>query len=118
MATYSRLLLSGSTNGKPIPITAIATAGTTIHTAVAGTSSFDEIYAWASNVTGSAATLTIEFGGVTDPGNHIVKAVSIPANSPPIPIITGQVLNNGLVCGAFSGTTAAINITGYVNRIA
>lgn len=118
MATYSRVLLSGSTNGKPIPVAATATAGTTIHTAVAGTSSFDEIYMWASNVTAAAATLTIEWGGVTDPGNHSVKAVSIPANSPPIPIMTGQVLNNGLVVGAFSGTASAINITGYVNRIA
>lgn len=118
MATYSRLLLSGSTNGKPIPVAATATPGTTVHTAVNGTSSFDEVYLWASNVTGSAATLTIEWGGVTDPGNHIVKAVSIPANSPPIPIVTGQVLNNGLVIGAFSGTGSAINLTGYVNRIA
>ena len=117
MATYSRQLLSGSTNGKPIIVTATATAGTTIHTAIAGTASFDEIYVWVSNVTSAAATLTIEFGGVTDPGNLIVKAVSIPANSPPIPIITGQVLQNGLVIGAFSGTASALNITGYVNRI-
>ena len=118
MATYSRILLSGSTNGKPIPVAATSTPGTTIHTAVSGTSSFDEIYVWASNVTGSAATLTIEWGGTTDPGEHMVKAVSIPANSPPIPIVTGQVLNNGLVMKAFSGTGSAINLTGYVNRIA
>ena len=117
MATYSRTLLSGSTNGKPIPVVATATAGTTIHTAVTGTTSFDEVYLWVSNVTASAATLTIEWGGVTDPGNHSVKGLSIPANSPPIPIMTGQVLNNGLVIGAFSGTGSALNITGYVNRI-
>ncbi len=118
MATYSRLLLSGSINGRAIPVAATATPGTAVHTAVAGTSSFDELYLWASNVTGSAATLTIEWGGVTDPGDHLVKAVSIPANSPPIPIATGQVLNNGLLVKAFSGTTNAINLTGYVNRIA
>lgn len=117
MATYSRLLLSGSTNGKPIPVAATASTGTTIHTAIAGTTSFDEIYAWAANVTTAAATLTIEWGGTTDPGNHMVKAYSIPANSPPIPIATGQVLNNGLLMTAFGGTASAINITGYVNRI-
>ena len=117
MATYSRQLLSGSTNGKPIIVAATATPGTTLHTALAGTTGFDELYVWCSNVTATAATLTIEFGGVTDPGNHIVKAVSIPANSPPIPIITGQVLQNGLVCGAFSGTASALNCTGFVNRI-
>lgn len=117
MATYSRILLSGSTNGREIPVVATATAGTLIHTAVSGTTSFDELYLWASNVTTAAATLTIEWGGVLDPGDHLVKAVSIPANSPPIPIATGQVLNNALVCRAFSGTASAINIGGYVNRI-
>lgn len=118
MATYSRVLLSGSTNGRAIPVAATATPGTAIHTAVAGTLSFDELYLWASNVTVSAATLTIEWGGVTDPGDHMVKTCSIPANSPPIPIVTGQVLNNTLLVKAFSGTASAINLTGYVNRIA
>lgn len=117
MATYSRVLLSGSTNGRVIPVVATATPGTTIHTAIAGTSSYDELYLWASNVTGSAATLTIEFGGVTDPGDHITKQVSIPANSAPIPIVTGQNLQNSLVVKAFSGTASAINVSGYVNRI-
>lgn len=93
MATFSRLLLSGSTNGREIPVAATATPGTAIHTAVSGTTSFDEVYLWASNVTGAAATLTVEWGGVTDPGDHACKSLSIPANSPPIPIMTGQVLN-------------------------
>jgi hypothetical protein len=118
MATYSRILLSGSTSGRVIPVAATATPGTAVHTAVAGSSSFDEVYLWASNVTASAATLTIEWGGVTDPGDHVVKALEIPANSPPIPILTGQVLNGGLLVKAFSGTASAINVGGFVNRIA
>lgn len=117
MPSYSRQLLSGSTNGRMIPVAATATPGTTVHTAIAGTSSYDEVYAWVSNVTNASATLTIEWGGVTDPGDHMVKQFSIPPNSPPIPIITGQVLNNGLVVRAFSGTASALNISGYVNRI-
>jgi hypothetical protein len=117
MATYSRILLTGSTNGRAIPVAATATPGTAIHTAITGTASFDELYLWASNVTAATATLTIEWGGVTDPGDHMTKAISIPANSPPIPIVTGQVLNNGLLVKAFSGTASAINITGFVNRI-
>ena len=43
MATYSKQLLSGGTNGKNIKVAATATAGTTIHTAVAGTTDIDEI---------------------------------------------------------------------------
>lgn len=117
MATYSRVLLSGSTNGRVIPVAAVATPGTLIHTAIAGAASYDEVYIWASNNTAAAATLTVEWGGVTDPGDHIVKAVSVPANSPPIPISVGQNLNNSLVVRAFSGTANALNISGYVNRI-
>jgi hypothetical protein len=117
MASYSRQLLSGSTNGKPIPVAATATPGTTIHAVLSGTTGFDEIYLWVSNVTNAAATLTIEYGGTTDPGDHAVKALSIPANSPPIPILTGQVLQNGLSVRAFSASASALNVTGYVNRI-
>ncbi len=118
MASYSRQLLSGSTNGKSIKVVAVATAGTTIHTAVAGTTSFDEVYAWVTNTTTAAVNLTIEFGGVTDPDCLICKTVSIPANSPPIPILTGQVLQNGLVIGAFASSANVLLITGYINRIA
>lgn len=117
MASYARVLLSGSTSGRNIPVAATATAGTLIHTAVSGSSAFDEVYLWAANVTAAAATLTIEWGGVTDPGDHMVKSFSIPANSPPIPVATGQVLNGGLVVRAFGGTASAINISGFVNRI-
>ena len=118
MATYSRVLLSGSTNGKPVKIAATATLGTTVHTAVSGTSSFDEIYVWITNTSGSAVNLTVEFGGATDPDQLIVKTLSIPANSPPIPILTGQVLQNSLVCTMFAGTANVLLATGYVNRIA
>ena len=117
MASFSRQLLSGSTNGREIPVAAIVTPGTIVHTALANAAGFDEVYAWATNVTGASAKLTIEWGGVTDPGDHIVKQLSIPANSPPIPILTGQVLQNGLVVRAFSDTAGAINMVGYVNRI-
>lgn len=117
MATYSRILLSGSTSGRVIPVAATGTPGTLVHTAIAGAVSFDEVYLWATNVTAAPATLTIEWGGVTAPGDHMVTTLSLPANSPPFPIATGQVLNNGLVVRAFSGTASAINISGYVNRI-
>lgn len=118
MATYSRILLSGSTSGKPIPVAATATPGTLVHTAVAGAAAFDEVYLWVSNVTGTAAVITIEWGGVTDPGDHMVKAYSIPANSQPVAVVLGLVLNGGLVVRAFSATASALNVTGYVNRIA
>lgn len=117
MADYSRILLSGSTSGRPIPVAAIATPGTAIHTAVAGAVAWDEIYIWVSNVTAAPAKITIEFGGVSNPGDHLVKSLTIPAYSQAIPIVTGQVLNGGLLIKAFSDVASALNITGHVNRI-
>lgn len=115
--SFSPIHLSGSTSGKPIPVAAVATPGTLIHTAVAGAAAWDEVYLWVSNVTGAAATLTIEWGGAANPGDHAVTAYSVPANSAPIPIITGQRMNGGLEVRAFSGTGSALNVTGTVNRI-
>ena len=117
MATYSCVLLSGSTNGLPIPVAATATPGTLLHTATTGVGNYDEVYLWVSNVTGAAATITIEWGGTTDPGNLACKAVSIPANSGPTMIVNGASIGGGVVVRAFSGTAGALNITGHVNRI-
>lgn len=117
MATFSRILLSGSTSGKPIPVAATATPGTAIHTAVAGAVAFDELHLFVSNVTGSAATLTLEFGGTSDPADHVSHAVSVPANSGPTKVVSGLNLNGGLLVKAFSGTANALNISGYANRI-
>jgi len=119
MATYSRILLSGTpASGRVIPVVAVATPGTLCHTAVAGAAAWDEIYLWVTNVTNAAQTLTIEWGGVLDPGDQLVKSLSVPAFSPPIPIATGQVLNGALAVRAFSNLASTLNISGYVNRIA
>jgi hypothetical protein len=117
MARYSRTHLTGSTSGRPIPVAATATPGTLIHTATATAADYDELWLWVSNVTGTAATLTLEWGGVTDPGQLLVKAYSVSANNAPILVSNGLTLNGGVVVRAFSGTGAALNITGYINRI-
>lgn len=118
MATFGVALLSGTpASGRVIPVAATATPGTLIHTAVAGAVSFDEVTVYASNVTATAATLTVEWGGVGDPSDHLVKAYVIPPNSPPVPIATGQRMNGGLIIRAFSGTASAINISGGILTI-
>lgn len=117
MATYSARLASGSTSGKPIPIAATATPGTLLHTCVAGDNAFDEVYLWVSNITNTAASLTVEWGGVTDPGSHLVKGYMVAANSLLVPIATGLRMNGGMVIRAFSGTASALNAVLNVNRI-
>jgi hypothetical protein len=117
MATFSKQVLSGSTNGRGIKVAATATAGTLIHTAIAGTSSEDEIWLYAHNTSGSAVKLTLEWGGVTAPDDHI--EINIGAEGTGLILVApGILLQNGLVVRAFAGTANVINIFGYVNRIA
>jgi hypothetical protein len=117
MATYSKQLLSGSTNGRGIKVAATATAGTLIHTAIAGTSSEDEIWLYAHNTSSAAVKLTLEWGGVTAPDDHI--EINIGAEGTGLILVApGILLQNGLVVRAFAGTANVLNIFGYVNRIA
>jgi hypothetical protein len=114
MATYTKNKLSGSTNGMAIKVVAVATIGTTIHTAVIGTSSWDEIWLYAQNTDPVARNLTIEWGTVTTP-NAII--VSIPAQSGLVLVVPGLLLQNGLLVTAFASAANVIMISGYVNSI-
>jgi hypothetical protein len=114
MATFSKLALSGSTNGKQIPVVATATAGTLIHTAQSGTAGLDEIWIYATNPTASGVLLTVEYGGALT-ADQI--RVTIPSQAGLTVVVPGLVLNNAQVVRAFCGTASAINISGYVNRI-
>lgn len=116
MATFTKQLLSGSTNGKGIKVAATATAGTLIHTAVAGTSSLDEIWLYAHNTSATAVKLTLEWGGVGAPDDHIEITIGTEGTGL-ILVAPGILLQNGLVVRAFAATTNVINIFGYVNRI-
>jgi hypothetical protein len=116
MATFSKQMLSGSTNGRGILVAQTATAGTTIHTAVAGGSSFDEVWLYAHNTSAAAVKLTLEWGGVSSPADHI--EITIPAEGNGLVLVApGILINNGLLIRAFAATTNVINIFGYVNRI-
>ena len=115
MATYSKVLLSGCTNGKQIKVAATATAGTTIHTATSGATNLDEIWLYAVNSSSSAVKLTIEWGEATAPDGNI--EVTVPAEDGYMLVVPGLLLQNSLVVKAFAGTTNVILINGYVNRI-
>lgn len=109
--------LSGSTDGKAIKIAATSTAGTALHTAVAGTTAgtFDEIWLWAYNSHTADVLLTIEFGGADAPDQNIV--VMIPPKEGLIPVVPGLILQNEATVKAFAGTTNVITISGFVNAI-
>lgn len=116
MSTFTKVLLSGSTQGKGIKVVQTATAGTTIHTAVAGTSSLDEIWLYAVNSSSAAVKLTIEWGEATAPDGNI--ELDIPGESGLVLVAPGLLLQNELVVKAFASSANVILIHGYVNRIA
>lgn len=115
MATFTKRALSGSTNGKQIKVVATTTPGTTIHTAVAGTSDFDEIWLYVTNNHTASVNMTIEFGGVATPDDLIQMA--IPAKTGLYLLLPGLVLQNGLAIKAFAATANVICVSGWVNRI-
>jgi hypothetical protein len=115
MATYSKQLLSGSTNGKNVKVVATATAGTTIHTAVSGTSDMDEIWLYACNTDSTDRKLTLEFGGTTSPDDLVEVTIGTEAGW--VLVCPGVLLQNSLVVKAFAAAANVVVINGYVNRI-
>ena len=115
MATYAKVKLSGGTTGKNIKVVSTATAGTTIHTAVAGTSDLDEVWLYACNTDSTDRKLTIEYGGVTSPDD--LTEVTIAAEAGWVLVCPGLLLQNGLIIKAFAAAANVVMINGYVNRI-
>jgi hypothetical protein len=115
MATFSKVKLSSSTSGRGIKIAATATAGTAIHTAVAGASDIDEVWLYAVNSSVADVVLTIEMGGTTDPDDTI--DVTIKAYSGLTLIVPGLIMNGTLAIAGFASVANVIIVFGYVNRI-
>lgn len=115
MATFTKRILSGSTDGKAIKVAATATPGTTIHTAVSGTADLDEVYLYAVNSSSSDVKLTIEWGETTAPDGNIEQTIT--AENGLSLVLPGLILQNSSVIRAFAGTGNVILVHGYVNRI-
>ena len=113
MATYTKVKLSGGTDGRNITVAATSTPGTTIHTAHA--TDLDEIWLYAVNSDSTARKLTIEFGGTSAPDDLI--ELTIQPESGLVLVVPGLVLTNSLVVKAFAASANLVLINGYVNRI-
>jgi hypothetical protein len=118
MATFSKVKLSGSTDGRAIKVAATATPGTTIHTGPTTTTTYDEIWLYAQNTDTTARKLTIEWGGTTSPDDLI--EVTIPAESGLVLVAPGLLLKGNataLIVKAFCATANVVTIHGYINQI-
>lgn len=117
MAQVAKRKLSGSTDGKAILVVATASAGTTIHTAVAGvvTGTHDEIWLYAYNSAATNVVLTIQWGGTSTPSDDV--KVTVPSLSGLIALVPGLVLQNGSVVRAYAATANVVTVHGFVNAI-
>lgn len=120
MATFTKVTLSGSTQGKAIKVVATASTGTTIHATGTSSSIIDEVWLWAYNSHTAGVVLTVQFGGTTSPDNDI--KITIPATSGLTLVVPGLALTGtGAAANtiyAYAGTTNVVTVQGYINRIA
>ena len=119
MATFSKTILSNSTDGKGVLVAATATAGTLVHTGPTNTAHLHEVWLYAVNSSASDVKLTIEWGEATAPNGNIEYTVK--AENGLYLIVPGLLLKGNataLTIKAFAATTNVIVVHGYVNVIA
>lgn len=119
--TFTKVLLSGSTNGRGIKVTG-TNSGTadTIHATGTSSSTIDEVWIWAYNSDSSDRLLTLQSGGTTSPDDDV--KVTIPAQTGWYGVVEGLCLTGtGAAASTIKAFAAAANvivIRGFVNRIA
>lgn len=117
MATFTKVKLGGSTNGRGILVAATSSPGTNIHTTTTTASTIDEVWLYAQNTDTTARKLTIEWGGT---GSGDILEATIAPESGLVLISAGLILlysGSATTIAAFAATTNVISIYGYVNRI-
>lgn len=115
-----KLILSGSTNGRGIKVSAknSGSPGTLIHTGPSVNTSYDEVWLYAVNSSANSTKLVVEFGGTTAPDDLFEQ--TIPGESGLYRITSGLILRGNatpLVIRAFQDPIDRFIIFGYVNRI-
>jgi hypothetical protein len=120
MATFSKQLLSASTNGRAIKVvaTAIGSSPTLIHTGPSSATIQDEVWIYAQNNHTADLAVRIGFGGTTDPDDIIEYTVKTKGGL--YLIVPGLILKGNaspLTVQAACATANVISLSGYVNRI-
>lgn len=119
MATFSKITLTGSTDGRAILLSGTTSGGAaTVHTASTTATTFDEVWLYAQNTDTTARKLTVEWGSNSSPGDLI--ELTVPAEAGLVLAVPGLVLKGNstpLTVKAFAATASVVTIHGYVNRI-
>lgn len=117
-----RTVLSGSTNGRPITVAAVAAScNMVIHTAgaVTGDDNVDEIWAWAIPTTTSTASrqLMLQYGSDATGDMHEMSIARDPANPIPVLVVPGINLNNSLKLTAWACACSHFSIIGHAFEV-
>lgn len=119
MAIFTKSILSGSTLGRGIKISATASPGTLVHSTGTSSSIIDEVWLYAANSDTLSRFLTVQWGGTNSPDDSIT--ILIPAQSGLVLTVPGFILTGtGSAASeirAFCPFTNVITVHGYVNRI-
>ena len=118
MATFTKQILSGSTDGRGTLVAATSSPGTLIHTGSTTASTLDEVYIYAENSSTSSVKLTLQWGGTTADRDDI--EVTLTGEAGLVTIAPGLLIKGNataLEIRAFAATTNVISIFGFVNRI-
>jgi hypothetical protein len=105
--------LSGSVDGEPILVVAIASPGDTVHTVTNGTDYFHELFISFINIHTAAITVSVEWG--TQVAAKVATFVLEPEIGPYL-YSGGFPLNNGKSVTVFASVTNKILVQGYVYR--
>ena len=115
MATYAKIELSESTDGAGILVDDDATAGKLIHEGSATATTYDEVWIYASNISGADKKLTIEWASAS-----VIIEQTISTEAGLVLVIPGLVLKGNateLTVKAFAADTSSICLFGFVNQI-
>lgn len=104
---------TGSTNGNLVPITQTATAGDTLHTAIAGTNHIDEVFIYGCNIDTTDRLITFEIDG-TAAANQMTYTV--PHQDGFHLLLPGIRMENAGTIAAFAAAANVINCIVLVNR--
>jgi len=119
MATFTKLTLSASTDGRAIKVAATATPGTTIHTGPSVATTIDEVWLYAMNTDTAPRKLTVEWGGTSSPDDLI--EITLPPEPGLVLIAPGLLIKGNatpLLVRAFAAAADVVTIHGYVNKVA
>lgn len=106
---WTPFILSGSTNGRGIQITATSSPGTVIHTATNASGQIDQIRLYFANLHSDAVLVTVQWGG-TSTSDQIITSVPYKAGlTLEIPSLP---LAGGLIVRAFANVANVVNVFG------